>query len=298
MFFFCSCKSTERKKSIQTQSGYLTHAGADLFYKSIGEGEALIFLHGGPGMSHDYFLPHTNMLADQFRLIYFDQRAAGKSSFEVDSSNMSMDMMVRDIEAVRKHFKLDKINLLGHSWGGLLAMWYAKRYPDKLKRFILVNSIPANKDFEEVSNANMQNNRTEEELAEMQKLMQSEGFKQRNPQTLLQLFKVNFAVSFYDRSYTDSLNLTLADNYVERQSKLGFLMPELASYDLYPGLNQIKVPSLIIHGDYDATPAEAINLIADQLENVELHILKDAGHFTFIEKKEEFGDIIRTFMKK
>ncbi|MEM6801476.1 MAG: alpha/beta fold hydrolase [Bacteroidota bacterium] len=293
-----SCSSFKDKKSINIQTGYLEHAGAQLFYKSIGTGEALIFLHGGPGMSHDYFLPHMEMLAEQFQLIFFDQRAAGKSSFALDSTNMSMDQMVDDIEAIRKYFNLEKINLLGHSWGGLLAMWYANRFPDKLKRFILVNTIPPNKDYEVTSNKNLQSKRKAEDIAEMQKIMQSDAFKQRDSLSLLRLFKLNFAPSFYHRAYLDSLELTIADNFVERQSKLNLLMPDLTSYNFYPALKQIKVSSLLIHGAYDATPIEAINLIADQLDNVEMHTLKEAGHFTFIEAKQEFKDIIFSFMKR
>lgn len=135
-FFFISigiltgaCAPTQTRPPLSTPeiapSGIIKSQEADLFYKVIGSGTPIFVLHGGPGMDHKYFLPHLENLGNTFQFIFFDQRICGKSSWDLDSTSINMSSFVKDIEAVRKHFQLEKINLLGHSWGGLLAMWYA-----------------------------------------------------------------------------------------------------------------------------------------------------------------------------
>lgn len=281
---------------IEARSGTIEHQGASLYYRTIGKGEPILIVHGGPGMDHSYFLPHLDDLADTYQLIYFDQRAAGKSSYQLDSSQMSMPIMVEDIEAIRQHFSLDKLNILGHSWGGLLAMWYAKTYPDKLKRLILVNTIAANKAYDASSAENLQKMRKEEDNMALQELMQSEAFKNREEAAFLKVFKLNFAPSFFHREYLDSLQISFPENYRERQGKLMHLLPDLQAYDFYDELAVIKAPTLIIHGKSDATPLAAIERIAGQIEGSKIDILDECGHFPFIEAKIPFRKSIDSFM--
>lgn len=302
LIFFLSCKGPDSHtaneiEQIQIQSGTIEHQGASIYYRSIGKGEPILLLHGGPGMDHSYFLPHMDELADTYQLIYFDQRAAGKSSYDLDSSQMSMEIMVEDIEAIRQHFSLDKINLMGHSWGGLLAMWYAKTYPDKLKRLMLINTIAANKAYDATAAENLQKRRSEEDAAALQALMQSEAFKNQEEEAFLKVFKLNFAPSFFHREYLDSLQLTFPDNYRERQGKLMHLLPDLQAYDLYEELANIKAPSLLLHGEVDATPLAAIERIAEQIEGSQIEVLAKCGHFPFIEAKAAFRKKIDEFIQ-
>ena len=302
LLLFISCQQVsstteeESQKEIELKTGTIEHNGASIYYRSIGKGEPILVVHGGPGMDHSYFLPHLDELADSYQLIYFDQRAAGKSSFDLDSSQMSMEIMVEDMEAIRQHFALDKVNILAHSWGGLLAMWYAKSHPEKLKRLMLVNTIAANKAYDAAAAENLQKRRNEEDVAAMQELMQSEAFKNQEEEAFLEVFKLNFAPSFYHKEYLDSLQLAFPDNYRERQGKLMYLMPDLQAYDLYDELAKIKAPTLLVHGEVDATPLAAIEKIAEKIEGSQLDIFSECGHFPFIESKAAFRKSIDKFM--
>jgi len=300
--FLVSCKepvanAEKDPEQVQAESGIIEHKGASIYYRSIGKGEPILIVHGGPGMDHSYFLPHMDELADTYQLIYFDQRAAGKSSYDLDSSQMSMEIMVEDIEAIRQHFSLDKINLMGHSWGGLLSMWYAKSHPDKLKRLMLINTIAANKAYDAAAAENLQKRRSEEDVAALQALMQSEAFKNQDEEAFLEVFKLNFAPSFFYRNYLDSLQLTFPENYRERQGKLMHLLPDLQAYDLYGELSNIKAPSLLLHGEVDATPLAAIEKIAEQIEGSQIEVLAQCGHFPFIEAKAAFREKIDAFIQ-
>jgi proline iminopeptidase len=132
-------------------SGLLPVNGTELYYRILGEGEPILVLHGGPGMSHDYLLPQMSQLAENYQLIFFDQRSCGRSALNPDSVNLSMDQLVEDIDFLREHFDIEKVNLMGHSWGGLLAMWYARQYPENMNKLLLINSVGANQNYAHIS---------------------------------------------------------------------------------------------------------------------------------------------------
>lgn len=94
-------------------------------------------------LDHSYLSPHFKSLAKEYQLIYFDQQLSGRSSAEVDSSEVRMSNFIEDIEAFRRELDIGKFHLAGHSWGCLLTMNYAIKYPSKLHSLILMNSMPA-----------------------------------------------------------------------------------------------------------------------------------------------------------
>ncbi len=118
--------------SVSIEEGFTQINGTQLFYKIIGKGTPIVILHGGPGLDHSYLLPQMAELAKTHKLIFFDQRASGKSSVDSDTNSTTMKNLVEDVEGIRKAFKLGKMNLMGHSWGGLLAMFYAIRFPNNI----------------------------------------------------------------------------------------------------------------------------------------------------------------------
>src|SRR5690348_10492942 len=107
------------------QEGFVDANGVMLYYLTFGRGEPLLILHGGPGASHDYFLPYLLPLARHHRLVFIDERGSGRSQKLQDPSGYTVENMVEDVEAVRQALSLDKITLLGHSYGGVLAQAYA-----------------------------------------------------------------------------------------------------------------------------------------------------------------------------
>src|SRR3954454_3190671 len=101
--------------------GYVDANGVMIYYTSFGKGDPLVIVHGGPGASHDYFLPHLTPLARTNRLIFIDERGSGRSEKLEDVKQYTVERMVDDVEAVRVALGLGRINLLGHSYGGVLA---------------------------------------------------------------------------------------------------------------------------------------------------------------------------------
>ena len=106
----------------QMQEEFVEVDGVRIFTKAIGSGEPILVIHGGPGLDHSYLLPQMEGLAKDHRLIFYDQRCSGRSQAGLDSNDVTLDAFLKDIDAVRAHYKIDRANVLGHSWGGLLAM--------------------------------------------------------------------------------------------------------------------------------------------------------------------------------
>ena len=100
-----------------SSEGYIETNGATLYYKTFGSGEPIVVLHGGPGFDHRQFLPFIEELAVNYKVILFDQRGTGLSSGSVDSDSINIDNFIADIDAVRETFDIEKMNLMGHSWG-------------------------------------------------------------------------------------------------------------------------------------------------------------------------------------
>src|SRR5437588_7847323 len=103
------------------QQGFIDANGVMIYYTTLGHGAPLLVVHGGPGASHDYFLPYLLPLARHYRLVFIDERGSGQSEKLEEVSAYTVDNMVEDVEAVRRALTLGQISLLGHSYGRVLA---------------------------------------------------------------------------------------------------------------------------------------------------------------------------------
>ena len=123
------------------EDGFVDAHGVLIYYQTLGQGAPLLIVHGGPGASHDYFLPYLLPLARHRELIFIDERGSGKSEKLDDPSGYTVENMVEDTEAVRQGLKLGRISLLGHSYGGVLAQAYALKYQANLSHLILCSTF-------------------------------------------------------------------------------------------------------------------------------------------------------------
>ncbi|NOG44292.1 MAG: alpha/beta fold hydrolase [Calditrichaeota bacterium] len=279
------------------EEGLVETDGIQTFYRKIGSGPILVVVHGGPGLDHSYMLPHWEILSKKFTLIFYDQRGTGKTSSKVDSSLISMNQFVEDLEALRTGLNLSKINLIGHSWGGLLAMNYALRYSENINKIILANSIgPSYDDLN--SFVYMRNESFTEEDVEIQKtIMAKSGFVTGDREVITSLLQEIFKVYFDEPSNLQKLNLTISKNTAKNIFKInGLMLKELVAYNIQNKLQNLKIPSLVIHGENDLITLESSKKILQSLVNARLEIIKNCGHFPAIEQPEQFSKIVSTFL--
>jgi len=292
--------AVENTIPLHIEEGFTQINGTQLFYKIIGKGTPIVILHGGPGLDHSYLLPQMAELAKTHRLIFFDQRASGKSSVDSDTNSMTMKNLVEDVEGIRKAFKLGKMNLMGHSWGGLLAMFYAIRFPNNLKSLMIVNTTPASSEIRNASFKIMSERTSKEDSIAQAAIMQSDDFKQRKPEAMSKFFRILFRGTFANKKLADELTLTFPPDQAARSKMMSYLSKDttIATYDIHPKLAVIKCQALIVGADYDQVPPEANERIHQSIKNSKLVVLKECGHFPYIEQPKEFFSTVRNFVKK
>src|ERR1700733_1575198 len=120
--------------------GFVDGSGVRIYYKTLGRGVPLLLLHGGPGADHSDFLPALRPLARHCQLVLIDERGSGRSERLKDPKGYTLSRMVKDIECVRQHLKLERLVVLGHSFGGILAQAYAVRHPKKVLGLVLAGA--------------------------------------------------------------------------------------------------------------------------------------------------------------
>lgn len=122
----------------QSSDGFVKRAdGTELYYKLTGMGQdTLVVVHGGPGAGMFTVLQMTKPLVNEFTLIFYDQRGGGRSTLPEDTTQLQPHHFVEDLEAVRKHFALEQMNVIAHSFGSILVAEYAKKYPRRLRRMV------------------------------------------------------------------------------------------------------------------------------------------------------------------
>ena len=291
---FSSIAHGQYSRPVDVQEGYRTINGIQMYYKMMGSGTPLLILHGGPGLDHSYFLPQFAELAKDYRLLFIDQRSNGRTEAP-DSTRMNLSFFIEDIESVRKEFALGKLNLLGHSWGALIAMFYAVRYPENLNSMILMNPVSASSQGRDTANKLLQSRLTKQDSIDRAEIIKSEGFRSRTPDTMTKLFRIAFRPSFHNKTLVDSITLLFQPDYAKKSSMLRY-MRGLLVYDIHQELSRIQCPTLILHGADDAIPLLTSRELQKQISGSQLVVLSNCGHFPYIDAPQEFFKSVRSFM--
>lgn len=142
--------ATSTSGGFEIHEGFADWNGALTYYKTIGRGAPLVIVHGGPGASHDYFLPYLLPLARTNQLVFIDSRGSGRSEKLEDPSQYTVENMAEDVEGVRRALGLEKISLLGHSCGGPVVMAYAFKHQENLSHLILASTFASTRELNEV----------------------------------------------------------------------------------------------------------------------------------------------------
>lgn len=292
-FAVASCSGTDGA----VQERRIAVNGTELFVKTMGSGPPLVVLHGGPGLSHDYFLPHLAPLADSVQLVLFDQRGMGRSSTQLDSTTFTLDLLVEDIEALRRALELEQIHLLGHSWGGMLAMRYAIAYPDRLKSLVLSNSVPASSEFTEATFEAFARANERQDRADVEPLQQKIEQGTKDVSTWERYMQLTYRPLFYDTAAVRRLQLNLSDSYFRTQELLQYLPPPTEPVDLLPDLASVTVPTLIVRAEMEPIPLASDRRLLETLPNARLESIDRAGHFPFIEQPEAFAALVGRFVR-
>jgi proline iminopeptidase len=285
-----------RLEAQRARQGLLSLDDARIFYEVVGEGDPVIVLHGGPGLDHAYLQPGLDALATRNTLVYFDQRGTGRSVAALDSTTINLDKFVGDIDALRQTLGFERVSVLAHSWGALIALEYAARHPETLRALILMNPLEPGSRFREQQEARRTFARTVEDSTELATLTQSEGFAARDAATVSQAYRVMFRQALRDRARIDELELNLVESTAENGPEVARLIgTSLGELDWWARLPEILVPTLVIHGRYDFIPAAMSQELASTLGSGRLVVL-ESGHFAYVEARDALLSAVSSFL--
>lgn len=289
---------------VPVRDGYLAGAdGVRLYYKTLGTGpDTVVFLHGGPGMSMGYLDRDLAPLAHGRTIIFYDQRGGGKSQIIADPAQLSLDRHLADLEAVRAHFGLERMTLAGHSWGGLLAGFYARAHADRLERLVLLNPAPVSAplwgEFEAIiaARADAATN------ARMNELVGLWLSGQGNQALCEEYITLRFATYFADPANMANLRGGWCD--VTDEVAAGLLpthltiLFSLGVWDLSGELSHVDVPTLVVHGRADAVPFASSQAFANAIPGARLWVMENTGHFPWMESPVDFFTGLNTFLRR
>jgi proline iminopeptidase len=294
------------------QEQFVDANGVLIYVKSFGQGDPLVLLHGGPGASHDYFLPYLVPLARHHRLVFLDERGSGKSEKLEDVQQYTVENMVEDVEAVRQALGLGKIDLLGHSFGGVLAQAYALKYQANLNHLLLCSTFHStaalNDVFRKMKERMPAELRARIEKAEKDGLYGHGKDYQRNRYTndyMIAAWGEGYFPYLYqnhpDPNYDPVASGNMSwDLYREMWGSHGEFIIDgnLTSVEYADRLSSIHVPTLIAVGDNDECDPSLSREMQKLINGSKLVVFPRSGHMTFVDQPGMFIRTVEEFLKE
>lgn len=306
---FCGCASRPLPSTnLNATEGYIkSKDGVQLHYQMIGTGsDTVVVLHGGPGFDKGYLAPDLELLARSHVAIFYDQRGSGRSTLVTDSAIINIDAHIADLEAVRQHFSIRKLSLIGHSWGALLAARYALNHPEQVHKMIFLNPGPLRRTpYMQQLNPNITRWMDSIALVELRNLSAA-----RQDTTIhVQVSCRNFWKLFIRGFYFDPLDTTLIRKMrgdfcsasvtaIKNLSLVNSLTwASIGEYDWRGSFRNVHLPVLIIAGEKDIFPNESFNEWQQAFPGSAILIIKGTGHYSHVEKPEAVFSAINNFLR-
>ncbi len=257
--------------------------GVALHYEAIGKGRPIVLLSGGPGFSSEYMKPIADHLKTRYKAILVDQRGTGKSAITTyDAKTLAHAQLVADLEALRRTLNVEKLTLVGHSWGGILAMMYASAHPDRVQALVLIDAGGPTTASVAKFTANHTARMTAEDSAKV-----AAGYAKINSEhksALLEITKARTPPYFHDRAKALRFADALTEDSFNDKMFWAVVGQIDAKFDLREGLKNVKAPVLVIHGKSD--PLESAQEVHETFPGSRLVLIDEAGHFPWAEQPQ------------
>ena len=274
--------------------------GFEVVTYSYGSGENILFLlNGGPGLPCDYLRdPHIFLAGEGYRVVAFDQLGCGNSDRPDDSSLWNIARYVEEVETVRKALNLEKVHLLGQSWGGWLSIEYALTYPDAIQSLVLANTCG------DLPHLTTELNRMRDALGSETVAMmlhhESMGTID-HPEYQAAITILNYRHVCRLKEWPSSLLASVNDwnmgPYGTMQGPNEFLyIGNLKNWNRIPDMPKLEMPTLIITGTHDEIgPACALRM-HNALQNSKVIVFPNSSHVPFYEEPDDYFSALRNFL--
>lgn len=284
------------------QSGYsyaqteylISENNSTIYFKTFGEGVPILIINGGPGMNSEGFSPLAEKLSDANMTIIYDQRGTGKSTLsQLNSSTITMELMVKDIEAIREHLDIDQWIVLGHSFGGIMASYYTSKHPDKTKGLILSSSGGLDLELLQTLNIPGRLSQTQQDSLNYWTRQIQRG----DTSYFAQLKRGTYLAPayLYQKKYVPAIAERLTQGNMTING-LVFRDLRRIGYDVKDELRNYDKLVLIIQGAHDIIPVEISETAHSVFPNSELIILQKSSHYGWLEEEKLYLKAIEDFL--
>jgi len=296
------CAAAPSAALLDRHDGFVDACGAIVYYETIGQGRPLLVLHGGPGATHGYFLPYLLPLARHHRLVFMDERGSGRSERLADFTGYTLDNLACDADAVRRALGLGTVDVMGHSFGGILAQAYAIKYPTTVRRLILAgtgsSAARVNADFKLIKESLDPVLRAQIDALERKGIIGADGAQLPEYRKLADEAEASYEYAGRPPQWDergeplgwDALNQlwgNRSDFHIDGN---------LAAFDFVPALRKLPIPTLIILGDHDLVSTATAEETHAAIRNSKLIILGRSGHETFVDQTDAFLSDVSAFL--
>ncbi len=248
-------------------------------------------IHGGPGVDHTSYKPRFSTLSDCAQVVYFDHRGQGRSA-RGPKETYTLDNNVEDMEALRQYLGLDKIVVIGTSYGGMVALTYSARYPQNVSRLIAI-ATTAESRFLEQAKENLAEKGTPEQIAIAQKLWEGNFTNESELREYMEIMRPLYSLKYNPNTPNKTWNRTIFSPDAINVAFNGFLR----TYNILDQLDKITAPTLVIGARHDWICApEFSENIAKAIPNAQLKIFENSGHLIRLDQPEALLKSIRDFI--
>jgi len=288
MFAYTPEALLSRVEESKVQELKVTNDKVILLAKIMGNSNSknvLIAVNGGPGLSSNYMTSLKQLAGEQLAVIIYDQRGTGQSTQSVDSYRMPDH--VADLEAVRKASGAEKIHVLGHSWGGIVAMRYATIYPQRVRSIILMGSGPPTRESVQAGQARL--------VQRIIKLQERGIISQNLQMETGNVIKAILPAYFSDPEFTipEEIEKTTFSSMAYEKT-----LTAMGNWDFSDDVAELIHPVLLLWGEDDPFGLPMAEAIRNSLSNAQVKyvLLKGCGHY-WQENPAEFFSHIRAFLQ-
>jgi proline iminopeptidase len=280
------------------QEGQVPRDGFVLHYRTTGSGRSLLLLSGGPGIDIDYLTPIATELSSSYSTILLEQRGTGRSRPKtLTPENLNLRLLVEDIEALRTSIGADRLLILGHSWGGVLALAYASAHPERVDSIILVASGGIDGSFAPVFMDNILARASMGERRKIQELDAMLGHAAEKQAAWTDLLHMLVPYYFFDRELGEKFISAANPGSFHADTSQVLQEDILKNYHVGEELKRLRRPVLILQGHQDPMPESVAEQTHAIIQGSQLAFLNRCGHFPWLEQPSAFYEQVRSFLE-
>ena len=282
-----SCAQTE---------GITNNGDTKIYYRTFGTGKPILIINGGPGMNSNGFAELAEKLSHDNQTIIYDQRGTGRSTMEkIDTSTITMKLMIEDIEALRKHLNIKSWIVLGHSFGGMLASYYATQYPKSIDGLILSSSGGIDLELLSYVQESINSRLTIEQYKEVSYWTTKISDGDTSHATRLKRGMALAPAYLYNKKPVPMIAERLTQGNAQLNNLIWANMQKI-NFDCAPALASFNKPVLIIQGKQDVIQEKTALKAQKALKHSKVVLIDKCSHYGWLDAPDEYFGAIKSFL--